>query len=108
MNPALNPLIPTDVAIIQNHPIHYKHLLFNALQRTGMRFCVVFVAAKSPLLPTVMDLSATNYRSVVLSQGNFESFSPTTVLGTWRTLGRLQPAVVIIGGYHFPACHAAR
>jgi hypothetical protein len=34
-------------AIIHNHPIHYKHLLFSELAKNGLDFEVLFMAASS-------------------------------------------------------------
>ena len=45
-------------AIFHNHPIHYQHLLFQELNRKGLKFEVFFLAAASDVRFEMVRLGA--------------------------------------------------
>lgn len=96
------------VAIVHNHPIHYKHLLFTELKRQRLSFEVLFTAARSSDRKETPQLDTQLYDFRIGFQGAYES-SPTwgTARFVWRSLEEMQPAVVIISGYYDAAAWAA-
>jgi glycosyltransferase involved in cell wall biosynthesis len=88
-------------AVVHNHPIHYKHLLFCALAKLGLEFEVLFVAGSSSQrierpLPT-----RNEYRYTIGFEGPYEGATAiATAKYIWSTLNRLSPRVVIIAGYY--------
>ncbi|GEM_PF-1117335 len=104
-------LRPRDTVIIHNHPIHYKHLLFKSLQERGLHFCVLFVGAAPSDRHEKIDVAGCEYECSFLSSLPFGAagFRNTmrTVVRTWSALDRLNPRVVVMGGYHMAASWAA-
>jgi glycosyltransferase involved in cell wall biosynthesis len=95
--------MPT-VAIIHNHPIHYKHLLFCEMSRLGLDFHVLFTAACSGARLEAPLPKSGEYGYSIGWPGSYESApAPGSALSVWRTLSKLQPQVVIISGW----CDAA-
>ena len=90
------------IAVLHNHPIHYKHLLFTALASLGVEVDVIFTARSSNLRTASLQPTAGNYRSHFLSNGNFESLPQLlTAVRAVRMLGQCRPDVVIVGGYSY-------
>jgi glycosyltransferase involved in cell wall biosynthesis len=90
------------VAVLHNHPIHYKHLLFTALAALGIEVDVVFAARSSDLRTAVLHPAGKIYRSHFLSEGSFESLPQIrTALRAVRVIAKCNPDVVIIGGYSY-------
>lgn len=96
------------VAIVHNHPIHYKHLLFTQLKRQGLSFEVLFTAASSSDRKETPPLDTQLYDFRIGFQGAYES-SPRwgTARFVWRSLEDIQPALVIISGYYDVAAWTA-
>jgi len=96
------------LAIIHNHPIHYKHLLFQELKKCGLEFKVFFLGEASNIRHEKLALSEHLYSSEIGFDGPYES-APlhTRVAFTWSSLSNYRPHVVIIGGYHMAECWAA-
>jgi len=87
--------------VIHNHPIHYKHLLFKALAKTGLDFEVLFTGAFSRDRLEAPLPEANEYRYRVGSSGAYESVPARLAASfVWRSLGQLQPQTVIISGYY--------
>jgi glycosyltransferase involved in cell wall biosynthesis len=92
------------VAVLHNHPIHYKHLLFTALASLGVEVDVIFTARSSNLRTTSLQPAGERYRSHFLSDGSFESLPQTaTALRAVCAVEQCHPDVVIIGGYSYLA-----
>jgi len=100
--------MPLSVAVIHNHPIHYKHLLFSELAKQGLDFEVLFTGASSGQrierpLPTNGE-----YRYRIGCDGPYEEATPLqTARFVWRSLSELQPRVLIISGYYDVAAWVA-
>lgn len=95
------------VAIVHNHPIHYKELLFRALAERDLDFTVLFTArsSKERLDPKQIERP---YKHCFGSEGHYEDVSASrTVRFVWKTLQDLQPDTVIISGYYDAAAWAA-
>ena len=93
-----------DTVIIHNHPIHYKHLLFEKLEERGLDFCVLFAAAEPNGRHEEINLAESAYECSFLSVlplggGGLRDVILTAVR-TWKCLNRLNPGVVVMGGYH--------
>jgi 1,2-diacylglycerol 3-alpha-glucosyltransferase len=96
------------VAIVHNHPIHYKHLLFTELKRQRLSFEVLFTAARSSDRMETPPLDPELYHARVGFPGPYER-APRwgTARFIWRSLEEIQPAVVIISGYYDAAAWTA-
>jgi len=98
----------TTAVIVHNHPIHYKHLLFQELRRQALDFIVLFTAASSkdriePLMP-----SRDSYQFRIGFQGPYERHPRLqTFRFIWRSLSELSPEVVVISGWYDVAGWAA-
>lgn len=94
------------VAIIHNHPIHYKHLLFNELARLGVKFEVLFSAPSS-----AVRLEVPQPTEYIARYGSRKTYEETKVAAkvffVWKALNRLRPTVVIISGYYDAASWTA-
>jgi glycosyltransferase involved in cell wall biosynthesis len=89
------------VAIIHNHPIHYKHLLFCELAKKGMDFEVLFTGGSSGNRIETPLPEDHQYRYSFAYSGAYEQAPKAqTVRSVWRALNRIRPRVVIIGGYY--------
>ena len=89
------------VAIIHNHPIHYQHLLFCELASQGMDFEVLFTARSSGIRVEVPLPANSEYLYSAGHDGPYEAASGVaTVRFVWKSLSRIQPAVVILCGYY--------
>ncbi len=97
-----------NTAIIHNHPIHYKHLLFQALKVKGLDFEVVFAAEHSGIRHEDIGLSQKLYKHRFVVSGRYETAHATNLaLGTWKAVAHVNPEVLVIGGYHAVECWAA-
>jgi len=98
----------TMCVIVHNHPIHYKHLLFGALAKTGLNFKVLFTGAFSGQRLEKPLPKAGEYQYEIGFDGPYEC-APKGVAANfvWRSLGRLSPNVVIISGYYDVAAWTA-
>lgn len=94
-----NPKMPS-VAIIHNHPIHYQHLLFCELAKRGLDFEVLFLSASSRTRIQTPLAESGEYQFSIGYMGPHEA---APALGTsrfvWRSLNRIRPDVVILGGW---------
>jgi glycosyltransferase involved in cell wall biosynthesis len=96
------------VAIVHNHPIHYKHLLFQALKHKGLELEVVFAARHSGVRHESLGLDQNLYKHRFAVDGRYETARTADLaLGTWKAVARVSPDVLIIGGYHAVECWAA-
>jgi len=88
------------VAIIHNHPIHYKHLLFSELTKMGLEFEVLFMASASSLRKERIPLNRDLYRYRIGYDGPYQK-APWmhTIKFIWKSLNDLDPSVVIISGW---------
>jgi glycosyltransferase involved in cell wall biosynthesis len=88
------------VAIVHNHPIHYQHLLFCALAARGMDFEVLFTARSGQARLEAPLPANAEYLYSIGHDGSYETAAATpTARFVWRSLDRIQPAVVILCGY---------
>jgi glycosyltransferase involved in cell wall biosynthesis len=88
-------------AIIHNHPIHYKHLLFTAMAELGDDFEVLFVSDRSKIRIEPNLLQNLRYRFRAGYAGPYENHRKiATIRFVLRTLNELNPNVVIISGYY--------
>jgi glycosyltransferase involved in cell wall biosynthesis len=95
-------------AIIHNHPIHYKHLLFQRLKARGLEFEVIFAAARSSIRHENIGLRADLYKYRIAFDGPYESAPPARrALQTWKAISEINPDVAIIGGCDAAECWAA-
>lgn len=96
------------VAIVHNIPIHYKHLLFCALQQQGLSFEVLFLAKGSQCRREPIPLSQDLYRHEVGFDGSYEAAPDAGKMRfVWQGLNRIDPEVVVIGGYNAVECWTA-
>ena len=90
-----------NTAVIHNHPIHYKHLLFEAMVSEGLAFEVLFTGAGSTIRREQIPLKTARYSYRIGFDGPYEkSSAKQTIRFVWRSLSELNPATVIIGGYY--------
>lgn len=96
--------MPT-AAIIHNHPIHYKNLLFQELQRRGLSFEVLFVASSSV---NRLEAPSGGYPYRWGYEGFYENAPALAVARfVWSALEEIDPQVVIISGYYDVAAWTA-
>jgi glycosyltransferase involved in cell wall biosynthesis len=89
-----------EFAIIHNHWIHYKDLLFRALLGVAPSFIVVFTAARSRHR-LGNSLPGAPYDYLVSFPREYEEVSQyAAAVATWRTLSRLRPRVLVISGWY--------
>jgi glycosyltransferase involved in cell wall biosynthesis len=98
------------VAVVHNIPIHYKHLLFDAMAKRGIDFTVLFMATRSKKAVTFDPATLANgsYAYRIGFAGEYET-APAITRSTfiWKSLQNLSPATVIIGGYYAIECWVA-
>ncbi|HYZ84957.1 MAG TPA: glycosyltransferase family 4 protein [Bryobacteraceae bacterium] len=95
------------VAIIHNHPIHYKELLFRALAAKGLDFEVLYTAKSSVERRDPPGL-VRPYAHRFGHSGNYEETNPVKVAHyVWKSLDQIDPDVLIISGYYDPAAWTA-
>ncbi len=88
-------------AIIHNHPIHYKHLLFCELAKKGLDFEVLFTAASSSdRIETPLPERHQYFYSIGYSGPYEQAPKWNTARSVWRALNRIRPRVVIISGWY--------
>ncbi len=96
--------MPT-AAIVHNHPIHYKNLLFQELRRRGLSFEVLFVASSSV---NRIETPSGGYPYRWGYKGPYESApAPVVARFVWSALEDLDPRVVVISGYYDVAAWTA-
>ena len=96
------------VAIIHNHPIHYKHLLFCELAKQGLDFEVLFTGASSGNRIERPLPKNGEYHYRLGWDGPYEGAPAIhTARFVWRTLCELRPRAVIISGYYDVAAWTA-
>jgi glycosyltransferase involved in cell wall biosynthesis len=96
--------MPT-AAIVHNHPIHYKNLLFQELQRRELSFEVLFVASGSH---NRLETPSCGYPHRWCYEGSYENApAPAVARFVWSSLAELDPRVVVISGYYDVAGWAA-
>ena len=98
----------TQVAVVHNHPIHYKHLLFQKMKQAGLDFQVLFLASQSSIRHEKIPLSSEAYRFQIGYQGMYESapaFARARFI--WSSLCEIKPALVAISGYYAMECWVA-
>jgi 1,2-diacylglycerol 3-alpha-glucosyltransferase len=95
-------------AIVHNHPIHYKHLVFTELKRRGLDFDVIFLGNGSTLRHEAISLRNELYRSSIAWPGPYEH-APTWRRGLfpWHKLNEFAPDVVVISSYYAIECWSA-
>ena len=99
-SPVITDSLMPRIAIIHNHPISYKHLLFTAMAQRGLDFEVVFLASGSKDRIEVPDLLSSPYRFRTGFQGGYEAMPRwRSASYVWRSLSEIQPGVTIIGGW---------
>ena len=92
------------IAILHNHPIHYKHLLFTAMAGMGAEIDVLFAARFSNMRTQAMHPAGTAYRSHFLSEGSIESLPQiSSAFRAVQVAAQIRPDVVIISGYTYLA-----
>ena len=89
------------IAIIHNHPIHYKHLLFCELAKRGLEFEVLFSARSSGSRIEAPLPQRQEYVYSIGYDGSYEKAGKlSTIRYVWRSLNRIRPRLVIISGYY--------
>ena len=89
------------IAIIHNHPIHYKHLLFQAMRSQGLDFEVLFVSRGSSIRIESGGSSTNDYPFRTGHDGEYENHPrASTARFIWSALSELNPPLVIISGYY--------
>jgi glycosyltransferase involved in cell wall biosynthesis len=89
------------IAVIHNHPIHYKHLLFSAMKRIGLDFEVLFVSGRSSIRLEPLPLDQSAFACRMGDPGSYEHHPKwKTCRYIWSALNEIDPAVVIISGYY--------
>jgi glycosyltransferase involved in cell wall biosynthesis len=97
-----------NVAIIHNHPIHYKHLVFGELAKQGLDFEVLFTGASSGQRIERPLPKNGEYRYRIGWDGPYEDAAAKhTARYVWRSLSELRPRAVIISGYYDVAAWTA-
>jgi glycosyltransferase involved in cell wall biosynthesis len=96
------------IAIVHNHPIHYKHLLFQEMKMQGLDFEVLFLASGSSIRHERIPLSGNAYNYRIGHEGPYE----TAPFGfracwTWSALQELKPDFLVISGYYAVECWVA-
>src|SRR5580698_7663260 len=95
-------------AIVHNIPIHYKHLLFEALKREGLDFDVLFIASGSTVRHEIIPLSQDIYRHRIGYEGPYEDAPGLhSARWTWASLREIRPTVIVVGSYNAPECWGA-
>jgi len=90
-----------NAAIIHNHPIHYKHLLFAELARQGLEFEVLYTASRSGCRIETPLAASGPYSARIGFEGDYEHAPPVrTACFVWSSLAALAPRVVVISGYY--------
>jgi glycosyltransferase involved in cell wall biosynthesis len=96
------------LAVLHNHPIHYKHLLFQEMAKAGADFEVLFVAGQSSLRNEAIPLSQDLYPYQVGLPGAYEAAPALSRAAfAWRALSNVRPEIVIVSGYHGLECWMA-
>lgn len=97
------------ITVIHNHPIHYKHLLFQAMKREQrLDFDVLFMASQSSIRHEKIPLSDDLYRAHICYDGAYEA-APRfrRAVWTWSRLNALKPDTLLISGYYAIECWSA-
>lgn len=96
------------VAVLHNHPIHYKHLLFQEMKKAGLNLKVFFVASQSNIRHEKLPLSDDLYSYEIGLAGPYESTKPITrAKFAWTAIAKYKPDVVLISGFHVVESWAA-
>lgn len=95
-------------AVIHNHPIHYKDLLFQELTKAGAGIEVVFIASCSKQRFGTRPPTHLSYSHRIGFDRPYESVPAFSRLHfAWRAVSELRPNIVIISGYYAAECWAA-
>jgi glycosyltransferase involved in cell wall biosynthesis len=95
-------------AIVHNIPIHYKHLLFDALRKQGLDFEVLFIASGSSIRHERIALSEDAYRYRIVFEGPYEEAPPgRSARWVWSALEDIRPSVIVVGSYNAAECWSA-
>jgi len=90
-------------AIFHNHPIHYKHLLFQEMKMLGLEFTVFFAGTQSRIRNEEIGLSQDLYKYRFLFSGHAETAAAIPRMwNAWRALSKMRPEVIISCGYERP------
>ncbi len=90
---------PTCV-IIHNHWIHYKDLLFRAMLDIFPSFTVLFTAGTSRFRMPTRALADAPYSHEIAFPGEYERVNQLrAAIRTWRSLTRLRPKILVVGGW---------
>jgi glycosyltransferase involved in cell wall biosynthesis len=103
--------VPTAMraAIVCHHPVHYLHILFQALKGTGLAFEVLYMASGSKIrYEKKPQLVSDLYDYQLARDGQYHTVSRyVRARFVWRALSRSKPEVVVIGAYHLLECWTA-
>lgn len=89
-----------NAAIIHNHPIHYRHLLFSELAHQGLEFEVLYTASRSACRIETPAIASGPYAARIGFEGDYECAPAAgTARFVWSSLVALAPRVVIVSGY---------
>lgn len=96
------------IAVLHNHPIHYKHLLFREMKYAGLDLKVFFVASQSCLRHERIPLSDDLYSFEIGFDGPYESAKPLTRTSfAWNAIAKYKPDMLVISGFHVAESWAA-
>ena len=101
-------LEPHPVAVVHNHWIHYKDLLFQAMASRDLDFIVLFTARQSSRRLERDPFQHCAYPYWIAHDGPYETVRQAAVARrVWRALGRVRPSCVIISGWYDAAAWSA-
>ena len=88
------------VAIVHNHWIHYKDLLFRAMAAAGVDFVVLYTGDGSARRAQAATREPATYASLTLYRGAYEDAGGLgAAWRAWRALEQVRPAALIISGW---------
>lgn len=97
-----------NIAILHNHPIYYKHILFAELARRRCSFEVVFSAGSSANRLEGCLPANDEYPYRVIEKRTYQEASAITVArGVLSALEAINPKIVVISGYYDVAAWTA-
>jgi len=95
------------IVILHNIISPYKTLLFNELYKICNNIKVLYMAETESNREWNIKREDLNFPYEVMFKGALDNINPLGVaLKTWKRLNILNPDVLIIGGYSYPACWA--
>jgi len=96
------------IAVVHNHWIHYKDLLFRAMAARGLDFIALFTAGHSARRRDPGPPEHRAYPYWIAHDGPYETVRQFAIARKmWRALGPVRPSCVIISGWYDAAAWSA-